>query len=123
MIGLAVLITFSVRSGKFGSLYERNKFFRGLYGWKQIIRKEVFAGQKQRTREKVYSYRREGLLDEIPHEKVDQSSFIVPEEEVERVIKFFREWRDKVMWRCFKILLDDDMEDIFKNWVKERVDE
>ncbi|MEM7821819.1 MAG: hypothetical protein QXX38_03360 [Candidatus Aenigmatarchaeota archaeon] len=104
----AILIAFSVKSGKFESQYERNKFFRGLYGWKQMIRKEVVVRKKQKPQEKVYTYRREGLLDEIPHEKVDQSSFIVPEDEFDRIEKFFKEWRDKVMWKAFKVLLDED---------------
>lgn len=120
----AVLIAFSVQSGKFESHYERNKFFRGLYGWKQMIRKEVFVSKKQKPQEKVYTYRREGLLDEIPHEKVDQSSFIVPENDVGKIMKFFKEWRDKVMWKSFKVLLDEDFEDFFKEGLeKEETEE
>ena len=99
----AVLICFNVKSGKFESNYERNKFFRGLYGWKQIINKK-----------KNYVYEREGLLDEIPHKKVDQSSFIVPPDDFERIEQFFKEWRDKVIWRTFKILLDEDLEEFFE---------
>jgi hypothetical protein len=104
----AVLIAFSVQSEKFENQYERNKFFRGLYGWKQTIKKEVVISRKQKPQEKVYIYRREGLLDEIPHEKVDQSSFIVPEDDVDKIMKFFEEWRDKVIWKSFKVLLDED---------------
>ena len=104
----AVLITFSIKSQKFESNYERNKFFRGLYGWKQMIRK---------TKEKVYTYHREGLLDKIPHSKVDQSSFIIPEDEIDKILKFFKEWNDKVMWKIFKILLEEDeLEKMFKRW-------
>ena len=116
-----VLIAFSVQSGKFESHYERNKFFRGLYGWKQMIRKEVVVTKKQKPKEQFYTYRREGLLDEIPHEKVDQSSFIVPEDEVGRIMKFFKEWSDKVMWKSFKVLLEDD--DMFEDFFKEEVEE
>jgi hypothetical protein len=115
----AVLFAFSVQSGKFESHYERNKFFRGLYGWKQMIRKEVVVGKKQKSQEKFYTYRREGLLDEIPHEKVDQSSFIVPEGDFNKIMKFFKEWRDKVMWKSFKVLLDEDFEDFFKEGLGE----
>jgi len=115
----AVLIAFSVQSGKFESHYERNKFFRGLYGWKQMIRKEVIVSKKQKPQGKVYTYRREGLLDEIPHEKVDQSSFIVPEDEVGKIMKCFKEWRDKVIWKSFKVLLDEDFEDFKEGLEKE----
>jgi len=102
----AVLICFSVKSGKFESHYERNKFFRGLYGWNQVITKE----------RKVYQYRREGLLDEIPHKKVDQSSFIVPEDDFLKIAKFLKHWHDKVIWQNFKVLIGDE---IFKDWNEE----
>jgi hypothetical protein len=109
----AVLICFSVKSGKFESHYERNKFFRGLYGWKQMITKDVFEG-RARTHKKTYTYRREGLLDEIPHQKVDQSSFIVTEDDFTKIMHFLKEWHDKVMWKSFKVLLEDDMKDFFE---------
>jgi hypothetical protein len=107
----AVLICFSIKSGKFESSYERNKFFRSLYGWKQIIKKEVI-GNKSRREEKIYAYKREGLLDGIPHKKIDQSSFIIPEEEFEKIREFFKEWEDKVIWKNFKILLEEDLEEV-----------
>jgi len=107
----AVLVAFSVKSRMFEGHYERNKIFRGLYGWKQMVRKEIIVGEKHKPKEKVYTYRREGLLDEIPHEKVDQSSFIVPENKFDKIEKFMKEWRNKVMWKAFKVLLED--EDIF----------
>jgi hypothetical protein len=102
----AVLVCFSVRSEKFESHYERNKFFRGLYGWKQMISKKMVNG-KASIHKEFYTYRREGLLDEIPHKKVDQSSFIVPEDESDRITDFMDEWHNKVMWKKFKVLLDD----------------
>ncbi|MCS7105707.1 MAG: hypothetical protein NZ942_00065 [Candidatus Aenigmarchaeota archaeon] len=106
----AVLICFSVNSEKFKSYSERNKFFKKLYGWKQVIRKEIKIGKK----EKAYVYERQGLLDEIPHLKVDQSSFIVPEEEFEKIVEFLKEWHDKVIWRTFKVLLDKEFEELIK---------
>lgn len=112
----AVLISFSVKSSRFESHYERNTFFRKLYGWKQIIRKEVVGeDEREEPKKKVYTYHREGLLDEMPHERVDQSSFIVPEDDFEKIEEFFEEWGNKVMWRMFKVLLDkeefDEMEE------------
>lgn len=98
-----MLIAFSIKSKKFDSNYERNKFFNALYGWTQTVPKE----------NKKYTYRREGLLDEIPHMKVDQSSFIVPEDDFERIVDFFEEWSKKVIWKTFKVLLSkDEFEDI-----------
>jgi len=102
----AILICFNVRSEKFESNYERNKFFRGLYGWKQMIKKETSDGEK-----KTYVYEREGLLDEIPHKKVDQSSFFVDMDDAEEIFSFFEEWTDKVMLNAFKVILEDDIFD------------
>ncbi len=112
----AVLICFSVKTGKFESHYERNTFFRELYGWKQIIRKEI--GDKMKV--KKYVYRRKGILDEIPHIKVDQSSFIIPEDDVDKIFNFLKEWHDKVIWKTFKVLLEEsDIEKMFNEFKKE----
>jgi len=117
-----VLIAFSVCSGKFESTSERNKFFKQLYGWKQMIRKEVRSeGKKPKIskQEQYYTYHREGILDEIPHKKVDQSSFLIPEDDFDRIEKFFNEWHKKVMWQTFKVLLDNDMKNFFEQAQKD----
>jgi len=100
----AFLICFTIESDKFDSNYERNKFFRGLYGWKQMIRKRTSDGKK-----KTYVYEREGVLDETNHRKVDQSSFFIEENDADHIFRFFEEWSDKVMWETFKVLLDEDI--------------
>lgn len=100
----AVLISFDTKTDKFESNYERNKFYRGLYGWVQKIRKG----------EKCYEYRKKGLLDEIPHIKVDNSVFIV--REMEKILDYLRDWDEKVEYNTFDVLLDDDK---FKKLKKE----
>ncbi len=100
----AILITFSVKSKKFDSNYERNKFFRGLYGWKQIVTKQ----------EKRYIYKRDGLLDEMPHLKVDQSMFIIMQKHLEKMIEFLDNWEDKIRWDKFDVLLDQEQEKMLK---------
>lgn len=100
----AILITFSVESKKFESNYERNKFFRGLYGWKQIIKKD----------EKKYIYKRDGLLDKIPHLKVDQSMFVIMKKHMEKMIKFLDEWEDKINWNKFDVLLNKKQNKMLK---------
>lgn len=95
----AVLFTFTLKSSKFSSSYEKVKFFKLLYGWKQIV-----PSKKSR-----YEYERPGLLREIPHVKVDQSSFLVQEEDFEKISRFFEEWADKVIWKSFKVLLEEDL--------------
>lgn len=93
----AVLVTFSTRSDRFQSAYERNKFFRGLYGFKQVVK----HGSDK------YEYERDGILGDIPHIKVDQSLFMIRPAELERVMDYFEEWHDKVMCKTFQVLIDE----------------
>ena len=92
----AILITFHIDSEKFESPSERTKFFEKLYGRRQIIRKE----------KKVYEYHREGVLDTMNHIKVDNSVFIIAMQHMERMMRFFDEWEEKVMVNSFPVLLD-----------------
>jgi len=98
----ATLVCFSVRGEKFDSASERNKFFRGLYGWKQTVKTEDVEGK-----EKEYVYQRAGVLDKVPHKKVDQSSIIIDDQKTDDVFRFFRSWANKVMWNTFKVLLNE----------------
>jgi hypothetical protein len=99
----AVLISFDTCSDKFDSAYERNKFFRQLHGWKQII-----PGKAK----KRYLYHRDGLLDEVPHIKVADSAFIISMRNMEKMMEFFEQWADKVHCEMLKIVLGD------KEWRK-----
>ncbi len=91
----AILISFDTDSEKFESASERNRFFWGLHGRRQTVIKN----------EKRYEYEREGLLDEIPHIKVDNSVFIVAMEHMKRMMEFFDGWDDKVEVKTFPVLL------------------
>jgi hypothetical protein len=91
----AVIITFHTNAEKFDSDYERIKFFRELYGWNQIVPKN----------EKRYLYRRNGLLDEIPHAKIADSSFMVAQNHIEQIMKFFKEWHDKVECDMMEVMM------------------
>jgi len=104
MARTAVLICFNIDSEKFESNYERNKFFRGLYGWKQTVRIE----------RKKYIYHRDGLLDEMKFMKIDQSSFVIEPEEFQKIMSFFKGWHEKVIWKKFEILLEEDMKKFFE---------
>ncbi len=102
----AVLICFSVKTKKFENIYERNKFFRELYGWKQVIKRE----------KKNYEYRRDGLLDKIPHIKVDQSMFIILKRHLRLMEEFFEEWKDKINWNEFQVILDKEKIKLLEEW-------
>ncbi len=90
-----VIITFRTRTDRFESDYERNKFFRGLYGWKQIVPRN----------HKKYFYHRSGLLDHIEHEKIADSVFMVAIKDMERVMQYFEEWHDKVECEAMEVML------------------
>ena len=96
----AVIISFRTNSEKFDSPSERNKFFRGLYGWKQVVTKQ--QGSKR------YTYIREGVLDEVPHIKVDDSVFIVAMRNMKKIMEYFDQWEDKVKWDMKRIMLEDE---------------
>jgi len=100
----AVLITFTVKTSRFNSNSERNKFYKELYGWKQIVKKE----------EKRYTYRRDGLLDEIPNIRVDRSMFIIMKRHMEIMRKFLEEWEGKIKWNMFDVLLDKEREKMLR---------
>ncbi len=92
----AVLISFNTEAEKFESASERNRFFWALHGRRQVVIKS----------EKRYEYHKEGLLEDIPHIKVDNSVFIVAMQHMKRMIEFFNEWEDKVEFKTFPVLLD-----------------
>jgi hypothetical protein len=96
----AVIITFHTFAEKFDSNYERSKFFRELHGWNQVVPKN---GKK-------YTYRRAGLLDEVPHIKVADSAFIVAMEHMKRMMEYFREWQDKVEYDIMEIMMRDQQQ-------------
>jgi len=48
------------------------------------------------------------MLDEVPHKRIDQSAFIVPEEDLEKITEFFEQWQKKVIWNTFKVLIEDE---------------
>lgn len=94
----AVLISYDTKRDMFNSLYERNKFYRGLFGFKQTVKKDG----------KCYKYRKEGILDKIPHIKVEDSVFIIAKKYLKKLESYFEEWKDKVDYETFKVVLEED---------------
>jgi len=93
----ASLLTYNTSKGDFESVYERNKFYRGLFGYKQTVRKNG----------KEYEYEKEGLMDEVPNVRIDDSVFILAKKNTSRVKSFFTEWEKKVSYHVFTVLIDD----------------
>ncbi len=95
----AVIVTFHTKTEMFDSDYERMKFFRGLYGWKQVVPKN----------NKKYQYHRNGVMDEVPHTKIANSVFIVAIENMKRITEYFRQWEDKIDFEMTEIFLRKKM--------------
>ena len=93
----ASLLTYDTDSKKFDSVYERNKFYRGLFGYTQTVKKNG----------KTYQYEKDGILDEIPSVRIDDSVFIIAKTRCEDVKEYFSDWGDKVSYRLFTVVLED----------------
>ncbi len=102
----AVLISFTIKSSEFNNNTERNKFFRELYGWKQVVTKE----------EKKYTYQREGLLDQMHCARIDKSMLLIQKEYVNEILKFLQEWENKVTWNLFDVLLNEEQEKLLEGF-------
>jgi hypothetical protein len=93
----ASLLTYDTCRKKFDSVYERNKFYRGLFGYKQTVKKNG----------KEYNYEKQGLMDRIPCIRIDDSVFILSNAHTGDVEDYFNEWGDKVTHRIFRVILQD----------------
>jgi len=93
----ASLLTYDTHSSKFDSVYERNKFYRGLFGYKQTVKKNG----------KEYNYEKEGLMDRIPCIRIDDSVFILAERRKNEVEEYFSDWGEKVTHRIFTVIVED----------------
>ena len=93
----AALFTYNTERKNFDSVYERNKFYRGLFGYKQTVRKNG----------KEYSYEKDGLMDEIPHMRIDDSVFVTSTNYVSRIKTYFEEWGEKVSIHVFTVIIED----------------
>ena len=93
----ASLLTYNTRREKFESVYERNKFYRGLFGYKQTVRRN---GKK-------YEYEKEGLMDRIPNVRIDDSVFIMSNTSTGKVEEYFSKWGEKVSYHLFTVMIED----------------
>jgi hypothetical protein len=90
-----VLISFSTKGKKFHTPTERNQFFRELYGWNQVVIKNG----------KRYDYSRNGILGDIPHLRIEDSVFMVPEDHLKEVNEYFNKWKEMVDFHMMKMML------------------
>lgn len=92
----AALVAYKTRLDRFRSRSERNKFYRGLHGYRRKVRRN----------NKVYRYEKSGILGNTPHIKVADSTFIVEREHLEKFRTYFDEWGGKVQTDIYLITLE-----------------
>ncbi len=56
---------------------------------------------------KTYEYDKDGLMDEVPNVRIDDSVFIIKEEYNSQVKAYFTDWGDKVSYHLLKVIVDD----------------
>ena len=93
----ASLLTYSTEKKNFDSVYERNKFYRGLFGYKQTVKKNG----------KTYEYDKDGLIDEIPNIRIDDSVFIIAKKQTSKAREYFTEWEPKISYHLFTVMIED----------------
>ena len=91
------LVTYNTRRENFESVYERNKFYRGLFGYRQTVKRNG----------KTYEYEKDGIMDEIPHARIDDSVFIIAEGDENPIKEYFMEWDEKVSHHIFSVKVED----------------
>jgi len=96
----AFIVSFDIHTQSL-SVSERCKFFEGLYGRQQVIKRQ----------NKVYAYRRTGLLDMVEHIRIANSAFIVMEQHMKEIEKFFEEWEKKVDVQTIPVILEGEGEE------------
>ena len=67
------------------------------------------------ARLKVVENERDMVIEQIPNIPFDDVRAI---EIADEIMEFFEEWHNKVIWKTFKVLLDRDMERMFKRMEK-----
>ncbi len=93
----ASIVTYNTKREKFESMYERNQFYRGLFGYKQTVKRNG----------KEYKYEKDGLMDEIPNIRIDDSVFIIAKNNTDKIQEYFHEWEDKISHHIFTVLIDE----------------
>jgi len=99
----ADLLTYNTIKDRFESVYERNKFYRGLFGYRQTVKKNG----------KEYEYEKDGLMDRVPNSRIDDSVFILAKKHTPEVLEYFEKWGEKVSHHVFTVVIDD--EEILEN--------
>jgi hypothetical protein len=93
---VGILLAYDTKKEQFDSMYDRNKFYRGLFGYKQTVKENG----------KVYRYEKDGLIGNIPAIKVEDSVLIVNKRNAAELEEYFKQWEPKVTYKRYKVILD-----------------
>ena len=72
----AALLTYRTKKENFDSVYERNKFYRGLFGYTQTVKRKGKRDEDEK----------EGLMEERAKSRRDESVWSGEEESEEEVV-------------------------------------
>ncbi len=89
-----ILVAFTLHSGKDNK--KSGAFTKALYG------------QGTSSHYGKYSYRRPGLLDDIPHRRLIRGVFFIRSENTEKVEEFLKEWGAEYHLRKVELSKEDE---------------
>lgn len=92
----AVLVTYEAKRRNFESMHRRNQFYRGLFGYKQTVKRNG----------KRYEYDKDGLVDRTGVTRVDDSVIVAKKGCEEPVLEYMRDW-EQVSHHVFKVEVQD----------------
>lgn len=104
----AILFSYDTKKEMFDSLYDRNKFYRGLFGYKQTVKENG----------KVYRYEKKGLINKLPHIKVEDSVIILGKENSCCMRDYLEKWSPKVDYRTFRVILNNKQKEELESSVE-----
>nr|EGQ40546.1 MAG: hypothetical protein J07AB56_12760 [Candidatus Nanosalinarum sp. J07AB56] len=92
----AVLVTYEAKRKNFESMHRRNQFYRGLFGYKQTVKRNG----------KRYEYDKDGLVDVAGVTRVDDSVIVARRGCEEPVLDYMQDWQ-QVSHHVFKVEIQD----------------
>ncbi|MGC8622091.1 MAG: hypothetical protein ACP5U0_09275 [Caldisphaera sp.] len=95
----------------FGIIF--NYWLEGRNSVERSVINRKFLGYVDKSQYGKYSYVREGLMTNIPHIHVSNSLFIVRQEDLNKIISFFEEYKVELFFRKV-VLTESDIKVLLK---------
>jgi len=92
----ALLVTYRAEGRMFDSTYQRNQFYRGLFGYRQTVKRNG----------KRYKYDKDGIADLSGVTRVDDSALLFVKGRREEILDYMQDW-PQVSHHVFKVEVED----------------